>query len=336
MKRPFLKFTFSLALMVQGFVFPAFCQYPPPAGQDGTTAVYRDSTAFVAWATSCTVSLGYIQISDTNIYDQEGFNKPTYGVPEDATGKSDFQVISLGDGGWAIVTFNKPIMNGPGPDFAVFENAFNDTFLELGFVEVSTDGTRYVRFPSVSLTQDTIQVPFIGGSVDATKINNLAGKYRAAFGTPFDLSDIKDSSGIDLNNINYVKIIDAVGCIQVPWATYDSQGHKVNDPWPTPFLSSGFDLDAVGVIHLGTGISENHEHELAKVYPVPCHDILNISIAGRSAEFTLSDLSGNIVLRQDLCSEKSAISLSSLSKGLYIGSCSFSDGSIVNLKIVKQ
>ena len=29
----------------------------------------------------------------------------------------------------------------------------------------------------------------------------------------------------------------------------DSQGHQINDPWPTNFPTGGFDLDAVGVIN---------------------------------------------------------------------------------------
>ncbi len=335
MRTYLLKFIISLALIVQGFILPAYGQYPPPAGQAGTTAIYRDSSAFVGWATGCTVQQGYIQINDTTITDQ-GSNRATYGVAEDGTGKADYQVVSLGDGGNAIVTFSNPIMNGPGPDFAVFENAFNDTFLELGFVEVSTDGVRYVRFPAVSLTQDTAQVPFIGGSVDATLINNLAGKYRAAFGTPFDLEELKDSSGIDLNNINYVKIIDVVGCIQVPYATYDSQGHKVNDPWPTPFFSCGFDLDAVGVIHMGTGINDPAAIPDARIWPVPCHTRLNIEITRPHATFIISDLSGKILLKEEIGTGRSSIDLSALSPGLYIGTCTFSDRSFVNLKIVKE
>jgi hypothetical protein len=33
------------------------------------------------------------------------------------------------------------------------------------------------------------------------------------------------------------------------YASYDSQGHQINDPWPTNFPTGGFDLDAVGVIN---------------------------------------------------------------------------------------
>ena len=47
-------------------------------------------------------------------------------------------------------------MNGNSWDFCVFENAFNDSFLELGFVEVSSNGNDFYRFPSTSFTQDSL------------------------------------------------------------------------------------------------------------------------------------------------------------------------------------
>ena len=58
-------------------------------------------------------------------------------------------VVSLGDGGSITLTFAHPLSDGTGPDLAVFENAFNDTFLELAFVEVSSDGANFVRFPAI-------------------------------------------------------------------------------------------------------------------------------------------------------------------------------------------
>ena len=81
--------------------------------------------------------------------------------------------MSLGDGGVAILTFKYPIKNETGNDFAVFENSFNDTFLELAFVEVSSDGIHYFRFPAVSNTQDTLQMGN-DASIDARHLNNLA------------------------------------------------------------------------------------------------------------------------------------------------------------------
>jgi hypothetical protein len=163
-----------------------------------------------------------------------------------ALGKSG--VVSLGDGGIATLTFSAAIFNGEGFDFAIFENSFSDDFLELAHVEVSSDGINFFRFPSVSLSPSDVQVESFG-LLDATQIYNLAGKYRLFYGTPFDLQDLANELGLDINSMTHVRIIDVVGSILPEFATYDSQGNIINDPWPTPFPTSGFDLDAVGVIH---------------------------------------------------------------------------------------
>ena len=121
----------------------------------------------------------------------------------------------------------------------------------------------------MSLTQTEEQIAGFG-EIDATKINNLAGKYRAPYGTPFDLDDLEDNPLLDKNNVKFVKIIDVVGSIDPQFATYDSQGNIVNDPFPTPFHSSGFDLDAVGVINnsLNTNISDDRISYI-NIYPNP-------------------------------------------------------------------
>ena len=177
-----------------------------------------------------------------------------FGQSINATGVAEgnsTDVVSLGDGGSIILSFPYPISNGPGPDFAVFENGFSNDFLELAFVEVSTNGTDFVRFPATSNTSSASQTGTFGNT-DPTLVNNLAGKYRQGFGTPFDLAELADSTGIKLDSINYIKLVDVVGSIDPVFASYDANGNPVNDPFPTPFPSSGFDLDAIGVIHQTT------------------------------------------------------------------------------------
>ena len=68
-----------------------------------------------------------------------------------------------------------------------------------------------------------------------------------------------------------MRIVDVVGCIQDAYATLDSHGNKVNDPWSTPYASSGFDLAGVGVIHhLPTRINDAFAAGLAmRVFPNP-------------------------------------------------------------------
>ena len=236
------KFVAYIPLIVLSFQFSA--QFHPPVGTAGTSAIHKDSSVFVGWATQCSVQRGELDISN-----------PSLGYASVGDGFSALSqagvngVVSLGDAGEATLTFESTIYDGPGWDFAVFENSFNNSYLELAFVEVSSDGVNFHRFPAVSNTQDSIQIDGFG-NIDATKINNLAGKYRSLYGTPFDLADLTPSPLLDVNNISHIKIVDVVGSINTNYASYDQNGSKVNDPWPTPFPSSGFDLDAIGVIHL--------------------------------------------------------------------------------------
>ena len=231
--------------------------YAPPAGQTGSTAVYKDDARIVGWATSVTGTLrGPTNISDPNsLPASQGYESEVLG-PANSDISDSFDVLSLGDGGKITVAFAHPITNGPGPDFAVFENSINDTFLELAFVEVSTDGNTFVRFPAISLTQTNTQVESFG-SLDATNLYNLAGKYRRGYGTPFDLSELSGKPGINLEQINFVRIVDVVGSINPAYASHDSRYNNsqdpllymVNDPWPTDFDTGGFDLDAVAVLN---------------------------------------------------------------------------------------
>ncbi len=272
---------FLIFLFIIIFIKPVIAQFPPPAGQIGSTAIHKDSSVFIAWATQCTINLGYQNIANPSAgYTSVGNNTSALGI----AGTNG--VVSLGDGGEAIVQFDRPLYNGPGWDFAVFENAFSDSFLELAFVEVSSDGINYFRFPSVSNTQTNTQIGAFD-TLDATKINNLAGKYRALYGTPFDLEELDNIAGLDINNITHVKIIDVVGSIQPAYARYDSNNNIINDPWPTEFASSGFDLDAVGVIHqLPLNVLSNEFEINFQIYPNPVfkHQKLNINIYSRTCE----------------------------------------------------
>lgn len=317
----------SLCLM-QLFLSPLFslAQFAPPAGQDGSTAIHCDSTVFVAWASSCTVNRGPQQINDLS------FGYASYGVDGVGVGKADNDVVSLGDGGDAVLTFETPIYNGPGYDFAVFENALNDTFLELGFVEVSSDGENYFRFPSVSLTSETEQVDSFG-SLQPTSVHNLAGKYRAYYGTPFDLDDVEDSPLLDKFSVTYVRVVDAIGTIDTMYCSYDSQGHIVNDPWPTPFYSSGFDLDAVGVIHNQNHIGFNDFAAIdVAIYPNPASHFLRIESECFS-EYIVFNTLGQVMMASQVKSCSHFVDLDCLQKGVYYVKVNTEDGCITQVII---
>jgi hypothetical protein len=251
-----------LLLLVCLFTFggkPLWAQFPPAAGQPGSTAIPSDSPLLINWAQSCSLQRGPVNISDPEA------PPASLGSAENAVGPADNVVVSLGDGGQATLYFNPPIRNGEGWDFAIFENGFSDTFLELALVEVSTDGWDYLPFESTSLTPTDEQVGAFG-ALQASQLNNLAGKYRGGFGTPFDLEEL------GLQEIAYVRVTDVVGSISPDWGTIDSQGQWINDPFPTPFESCGFDLDGVGVIHEGvfnTTTAANPGDTGIRVYPNP-------------------------------------------------------------------
>lgn len=241
----------SLALLLGTAASLAAQSFPGPVDTPTTTAIPHDSPLFVGWATGvASLERGWVDIRDTSL------GTVDFGTAADATGPAGTTpssgVVSLGDGGRITLTFAQPITDGPGFDFAVFENALDDAFLELAFVEVSSNGTDFVRFPAVSTTPTDTQVPSFG-TVDTTFVDNLAGKYRVGFGTPFDLALLAGNPLVNLAAVTHVRVVDVVGSVDPLFGSTDSLGNLVNDPFPTPFTTpqkiGGFDLDAVGVIH---------------------------------------------------------------------------------------
>jgi hypothetical protein len=225
----------------------------------------------------------------------------TWQQPEEALGPAGTEtggVAVLGRGGEITLTFARPLTDGTGPDFAVFENGFASGFLELAYVEVSSDGEHFVRFPAYSLTAEP--VPGFG-TIDPTLITGLAGKYRLGYGTPFDLGILEtayqaavkkeDWNGpeeaefsqayrdalvanfpyIDLARVTHIRLVDIPG----DGSAFDAEGFPIYDPYPTS-ITSGFDLDGVAVLNeatkpdppappapeIGLGENENGEPEL--------------------------------------------------------------------------
>ncbi|MHC4332119.1 MAG: hypothetical protein ACYSWW_28840 [Planctomycetota bacterium] len=194
-----------------------------------------------------------------------------------ATG-SNMDIVSLGHlnqeqiaqgmaPGRITLYFGEAIRQGRGYDFVVFENGFvsssdwgggslaGQMFAELAYVEVSSNGTDFVRFPAVSLTPEVV-----GRHPNANGI---------CTGTPFDLQEIADdpdvASGlVDVNDIKYVRIVDIPGSGDFhdaaamhinpgTWPAWDyfADNHPIYDAWDSssaPNPSGGFDLEAIGVL----------------------------------------------------------------------------------------
>ncbi len=286
--------------------------YAPAVGNEGCAAIHKDSAVFEAWATHCNLQRGWQNIADTSL------GKPTIGDSLSATGFSMTNgLVSLGDGGTATLAFNGYIYNDSGADFAVFENSFDGMFLELAFVEVSSDGINFFRFDAVSLTPNTVQLDN-NAQMDATYIHNLAGKYRASYGTPFDLAELDGISGLDISQISHVRIIDVVGSINPLFGTYDSQSNIINDPYPTPFTQGGFDLDAVGVIHFSTTSIEEQLESQFNIYPNPFNEVLTIQNNDNSIiTYLLSDVYGKLLASETTQTSNFQLQTSNFSKGIY-------------------
>lgn len=234
--------------------------FAPQVGFSGSDAIPADSSIFRDWAVTCEVVRGNrrIDFPDSGL---AATGNPSFGIgmPNSPT------VVSLGDSGVATLTFAAPFFDGPGTDFAVFENGFlsaSDAFLELAFVEVSSNGTDFFRFPAISETPATTQIGF-ADVMDASYIHNLAGKYISKYGVPFDLAELPDTSLLNKAMVTHVRVVDVIGSIDSSVGSFDSQGNIINDPWPTTFEQSGFDLDAVGIIH--SSLPPTSVNELAVV-----------------------------------------------------------------------
>lgn len=210
--------------------------YPGPAGTPDSDAVSADDPAISGWAED---AVAYEQGEGV---DEEWTDRSEAAGPAEGTATD---ILCLGRGGAVTLSFGDPIKDGVGADLAIFENAFSDTFLELAFVEVSTDGVIFARFDSISLTPAPVP-PY--GAMDPAQIYGLAGTVGKGFGTPFDLAALVNHPAVigeqvSLEAIHFVRIIDVVG----DGGTLDSLGNPIYDPFPT-VGSAGFDLDAVAVL----------------------------------------------------------------------------------------
>lgn len=239
-----------VVLLIAGASVALAGPYAPGVGLEGSTAIAYDDPRFVFWADAVVAYQVGLNVAD--IWSSPEAQERTLGP----AGTDTFDVACLGEGGEIVLGFPLPIADGPGADFAVFENAISEGYLELAFVEVSSNGTDFVRFPSATLIdQPTNIFGQTDPSFDSSDLDGLASKYPVGFGTPFDLSDLRGVAGaevVDLNNIRFIRLLDIIG----DGRSQDSAGRPIYDPYsatpggnPVNVSTNGFDLDAVGVLN---------------------------------------------------------------------------------------
>lgn len=143
-------------------------------------------------------------------------------------------VLSLGVGGEIVLDFGgRAVIDGPGPDLVVFENPFwvgNDpstVFAELGEVSVSEDGMTWTRFACDTAGAGMGRFPGCAGWTPTLMYDPAALiPLDAALsgGDAFDLAEL----GVDRARFVRIRDLSASGAGQ----------------------TGGFDLDAVGAVHL--------------------------------------------------------------------------------------
>ncbi len=234
---------------------PAIPGFTGPAGPGVVAPPNRVNPEFVFFADRV---LAYEPAPgvDPEFADPERALGPPTGTYDDTVSLGELGSEEIAAGlppGSIVVGFPAPIADGPGPDFAVFENGFrvgSGFFGELAAVEVSSNGVDFARLPGRSLTPAPVG-PF--GLIDPTEVSGFAGKHTNAgglsFGTPFDLADLRDhplvlAGRLDPSRVVRVRVVDLPGSGDFS----DAAGEAVYDPWPTAG-SGGFDLEAVGVLH---------------------------------------------------------------------------------------
>ncbi|MCL4191589.1 MAG: PEP-CTERM sorting domain-containing protein [Thermoguttaceae bacterium] len=216
-------------------------------------AISASSPLFVEWANAILpVGSGtYFAPRGSTSISTTGYN---------SLGDLDATQIANGDSpGYLTVTFPNGIRNGAGADFAVFENGFqygspNGLFLELAYVDVSTNGVDFARFPSISTNTAPVAGSGAFAGYDTSNIYNLAGKHANGFGTPFNLDDLLNdrlvqSGAVNLDYIRYVRLFDIPG----NGSFLDSLGNPILDNWLTTG-AGGFDFrlpagQGIGVIN---------------------------------------------------------------------------------------
>jgi hypothetical protein len=208
------------------------------------------------------------------------FPRNVLGIPDprasDSTPSTDpREVCSIGLGGELIIGFkNAVVVDGPGIDLVIFENAFRygrgRIYAEPARIELSLDGVVWHR------------VPF-----DSATLNGCAGVTPTSGRDPFDPT-VSGGDGVDLaelglDSIRWVKLVDVTSII------LNDPSHAFYDP-----TLSGADIDAVVGIH--TVDAPRATTMIAR----PRSTIIDIAISSTMATFLVHDVAGRLLYSEEL------------------------------------
>lgn len=161
--------------------------------------------------------------------------------PPDGAGnmKGSLDVVSLGIGGEIVLAFEpNAIVDGPGPDFVVFENAFyasgnaTQPAADPGEVSVSDDGETWKEFPCPEDASAPYGACAGWHPVLSSPDNGISPVDPGAAG-----GDLFDLAAVGMTRARFVRIRDR------------SSGTCEGAPRPD---NLGFDLDAIAIVHAET------------------------------------------------------------------------------------
>ena len=128
--------------------------------------IHLQSDSLIAWISGIEVNR-YSTVTDGNYYD--------------ALHEADASKFVSLYKGYATATFDSPVRDADGYDFAVFGNKYT---LGQAYVEVSSDGTHFFRF------------------------NDKTELIYNDWGKMYDLNDLDDNAYLDKQNIRFIRITD--------------------------------------------------------------------------------------------------------------------------------
>jgi hypothetical protein len=196
-----------------------------PADLRPTTNLNRYASAVVSFTPGGCAGFG-----------REAMPNVVLGPPEGGgASQGSLDVVSLGSGGSIVLSFEaNPIVDGDGPDFVVFENAFNlgndsqTPFAELGEVSVSDDGVSWKTFACTSTSFPYGDCAGWRPVYSASSSGISALDPVRAGGDPFDLRVL------GVTRAKFVRIRD-LG--RQPCPANSTQ------------ITNGFDLDGIASLH---------------------------------------------------------------------------------------
>lgn len=221
------------------------------------------------FGTPVTPYAGEITSLDPGPFADFGVEENMLGPPEGfGAGAGSTDVYTLGVQGEVVLELDTKAWDGPGTDLIVFENpfivagSFWDAYVDALYVEVSSNGTDFARFPN---DFDGPAGPYLSGSfqlgADVAYYDGFAGVLPVnafpptvepldvvkAGGDAFDLEDLAAhplvlTGHLDLQKVTHIRLIDVEAGVNM-----DDAGDVIWDCGFPDFASA--DVDAVVAVN---------------------------------------------------------------------------------------